>query len=99
MSGIKSPPVFEPKEDNDYASWKNDVEVWQCFTKEEPKRQGPAVYLSLKGKAREAVRAISVNDLKGDDGVQVILQKLDKVFQSDETARAYHAFKEFVYRV
>ena len=96
MSGIKAPPVFNPDEDDDYASWKNDVEVWQCYTKEEPKRQGPAVYLSLKGKAREAVRGLSVASLRENNGVEVILNKLDEVFQSDETTRAYHAFKEFV---
>ena len=73
MSSIKAPPIFNPDEDDDYESWKNDVEVWQAFTKEEPKRQGPAVYLSLKGKAREAVRGIPVNDLKKDEGVDVVL--------------------------
>ena len=96
MSSIKSPPIFNPDEDDDYASWKNDVEVWQAFTKEDAKRHGPAVYLSLKGKAREAVRGIAINDLKGDNGVKVILEVLDSVFLSDLTTRAYHAFKEFV---
>ena len=60
MSNIKSPPIFNPDEDDNYCAWKNDVEVWQAFTKEEAKRQGPAVYLSLKGRAREAVRGISM---------------------------------------
>ena len=49
--------------------------------------------MSLKGKA---VRGLSVASLQEDNGVQVILNKLDEVFQSDETTRAYHAFKEFV---
>ena len=96
MSNIKPPPIFNPDEDDDYCAWKNDVEVWQAFTKEEAKRQGPAVYLSLKGRAREAVRGISINDLKKDDGVDEIIRILDEIFQSDETTRAYHAFKEYV---
>ena len=45
MSNIKSLPISNPDEDDDYCAWKNDAEVWQAFTKEEPKRQGPAVYL------------------------------------------------------
>ena len=57
------------------------------------KRQWPTVYLSLKGRAREAARGISINDLKKDDGVEEILRILDEIFQ---TTRAYHAFKDYV---
>ena len=45
MSIIKSPYIFNPDEDDDYCAWKNHAEVWQAYTKEEPKRQGPGVYL------------------------------------------------------
>ena len=74
-------------------TWKNDVEVWQAFAKEKPRQQGPAVYLSLKGRAREAVRGISINDLK-KDGVGEIIRVLDEIFQSHETTQAYHAFTD-----
>ena len=60
------------------------------------KRQWPTVYLSLKGRAREAVRGISINDLKKDDGVEEIIRILDEIFQGDETTRPYHAFKDYV---
>ena len=60
------------------------------------KRQWPTVYLSLKERAREAVRGISINDLKKDDGVEEIIRILDEIFQGDETTRAYHAFKDYV---
>ena len=36
------------------------IKVWQAFAQEEPKQQGPVVYLSLKGRAREAVRGMSI---------------------------------------
>ena len=58
MSNIKLPLIFNLNEDDNYCAWKNNVEVWQTFTKEEPRQQGPAVYLLLKGRAREAVRGI-----------------------------------------
>ena len=48
MINIKSPQILNPDEDDNYCAWKNDLEVWQAFTKDEPKRQGPAVYLLLK---------------------------------------------------
>ena len=45
MSYIKLFPIFKSDDDHDYCDWKN-VEIWQSFTKEEPKRQGPAMYSS-----------------------------------------------------
>ena len=62
MSGIKCPPVFCSEEDDDYRTWKSDVEVWQLYTKEDKCRQGPAVY--LMGKARGAVQGMSKDNLK-----------------------------------
>ena len=47
---LKAPTVFQ--EDEDYLGWKDDVEIWQMFTSLEKKKQGPAVYLSLTGRAR-----------------------------------------------
>ena len=96
MSNIKSPPIFNPDEDGDYCGWKNDVEVWQAFTREEPKRQGPAVYLLLKRRVREAARGLSINDLKKDEVVKEIIRILYEIFQSGETTRVYHAFKDYV---
>ena len=96
MSGIKCPPVFCSEEDDDYRTWKSDVEVWQLYTKEDKCRQGPAVYLSLKGKAGDAVRGMSKDDLKKDNGFDLILAELDKVFEADNVTRAYCTFKDFV---
>ena len=56
MSNIKAPPIFNPVEDDSYCAWENGVYVWQAFTKEESKSQGPAVFLFLKGRARETAR-------------------------------------------
>ena len=96
MSEIRCSPVFCPEEDEDYRMWKSDVEVWQLYTKEDKCRQGPAVYLSLKGKARDAVRGMSKDDLKKDNGFDLILAELDKVFAADNVTRAYCALKDFV---
>ena len=52
--------------------------------------------MSLKERAKEAGKEISIDDLKKNNGVEEIIRILDEIFQSDETARAYHAFKEHV---
>ena len=44
---LKAPPVF--KNDDDYISWKNDIEVWQIFRDVEAKKRRPVAYLSFTG--------------------------------------------------
>ena len=92
-SNIEAPPVL--KEEDDFLSWKNDIEVWQLFTDMEAEKQGPAVYLTLTGRAREGVCGLLPADLGKNDGLKKILDKLDSIFLQDANTRAYLAFKEF----
>ena len=96
MTSLKQPPVFNPDGGDNYADWKNDLEVW-CMLTDGKINQGPAVYLSLQGDARDAVRPIPKEDLKGDDAIQKILAELDKVYLKDQTTRAFNAIKAFVH--
>lgn len=93
QSTLKTPPVLV--DETTYAEWKNDVQIWQLFTDLAKKKQGPAVYLSLTGHARECVRDLTPAVIGGDDGVQAITDKLDTLFLQDENTLAYIAFKEF----
>ena len=52
-----------------------EIDVWQGFTKEVEAKQGPAIFLSLEGKAREAVPAL----IKSKDEVKEIIKVLDKL--------------------
>ena len=56
---------------------------------------GPAVYLTLTGRAREAVRDLKPADIGKETGLDEIIVKLDAVYLKDENTRAYVAFKEF----
>ena len=96
MSNIKLPLIFSLDEDDDCCAWKNDVEAWQAFNKEEPEWHRPAVYLLLNGRARKTVRGISITKLMKGNGVEEIIKILDEIFQIEEAARAYHAFKDYV---
>ena len=96
MSSLRHPPIFNPNGGDSYSDWKRDVEVWRNYTVDIKKRQGPAVYLSLEGDAREAIRAIAIEDLTKDDGFETIIKELDEVFLKDETTRAFCAVKDFV---
>ena len=50
----------------------------------------------LNGRARKTVRGISITKLMKGNGVEEIIKILDEIFQTEEAARAYHAFKDYV---
>ena len=92
-TNVKMPPRLEAEDT--YLEWTNDLKIWQLFTDLEIERQGPAVYLSLTGRARECVRDLTPEQISSKEGVQHITNKLDAVFKKDQNTRAYIAFKEF----
>ena len=81
-SQIKALPVFN--EEEDYLHWKNDLEAWKLSTDTEKKKMGPAVYLMLTGRAREAVRDLKPTDIGKGTGLDEIIVKLDAVYLKDE---------------
>ena len=57
--------------------WKKELQIWYMFTDLEKKRQGPAIFLTLKGKARETLLAeIKPTDMSKDNDVDVRLRSL-----------------------
>ena len=54
MSGnVKQPPLM--RDDLSYDGWKKELDIWSDFTDLDANRKGGALFLTLKGKAREAV--------------------------------------------
>ena len=92
-NSLKSPPVL--KDEDDYTNWKQDLEIWQLYTDLDKKKQGPAVYLCLSGKAKECVRDVTKEDLSSDAGVSKIVTKLDTLFEKDVNTQTFLAFHEF----
>ena len=92
---MKEPPVFNPDGGDSYSNWKNDVQVWSLLCSDK-KKVGPAVYISLKGGAKDAVRSIAIDDLAKAEGIDLILKELDKIYLKDETTLAFCAIKNFV---
>ncbi|KAK9518554.1 hypothetical protein VZT92_023859 [Zoarces viviparus] len=86
----KVPPPFDEKKS--YESWKNEVEIWRLVTDLEKKKQALAVALSLTGRARDSALEIAAVDLNDDEGMNVLLTKLDAVFLKEETDRQYEAY-------
>ena len=67
-SNLKTPPILEDEEH--YRVWKQDLSNWQLFTELEKVKQGPAVYLILKGNAREGVRGLKPEEVGAVGGIK-----------------------------
>ena len=94
-SKLKAPPLFD-SEAGSYERWKEDLAIWQMLSDLTRPKQAQYLYLSLKGKAKEALGDIKAVDLQeNEEGVKYITDKLDQVFLKDENTRAFYAFQEF----
>ena len=73
--------------------YKKEIKIWQVLTDLPAKKQGPSLYLSLKGKARET--ALEIDEIKKETGVQKILEPLEKLYLQDTNQSAYLAYQKF----
>ena len=90
---IKAPPAL--REDVPYENWKKEINIWQRFTTLEKKKQGLAIFLSLEGKAREAVLELEIDEMNEDDGVKKVLAQLDKLYLKDKLQLSFQAYDNF----
>ena len=90
---IRTPPAL--REDIPFENWKKEISIWQRFTTLSPRKQALAIFLSLTGKAREAVLELDIDTLNTDDGVDRVLEQLDKLYLKDKLQLAYQAYDNF----
>ena len=94
QSNFKNPPSLESSPSFD--SWENELKLWVLVTDLKKEKQGPAVVLSLSGKAREAALEIPSSELVKDDGVPKIVSRLASIYRKDTVDTAYEAFENFI---
>ena len=76
-----------------YSSWKRKILVWQCGVTLDATKQGSRVVQALEGKALEFATRIALAKIKSENGVELVLQELDKHFKKDETQIAFIAIE------
>ena len=91
--GIKAPPALSKS--TSYETWLKELEIWQAFTDLSIEKQGPAIFLTLEGKAREAALELEVKNISGKEGVKNITTKLDTLYKKDIAQVAYEAYDKF----
>ena len=71
------------------------LEVWSQFTSLPKEKKGMAVFLTLKGADQEAVLELDTNEITGENGLENVIARLDKLYLKDETLQKYKAFEKF----
>ena len=87
-----APPTLEPEK---YSSWKKEMKFWEMATPLEKTKRGATVFLSLTGKAREAILEMNPDDLEKDDGMTTLYAELDKLFKVDTNQATFAAYEKF----
>ena len=65
------------------------------MTNLEKKQQGLVIYLSLPDKIRNSCRDVTVSKLNKDDGLNLLINKLEKLYVKDSKASAYLPYEKF----
>ena len=87
------PPVFT--EDISWLDYKKELKIWQALTDLSAMKQDPSLYLSLTGKAKEAVLELNIDFICKEDDLEKILERLDKLYLQDINQSTYLAYQEF----
>ena len=69
--------------------------LWEMATSIEKKKRAPTVFLTLEGKAREAVLEMDLPTLNEDNGMTLMYEKLDTLFKEDTNQSAFIAYETF----
>ena len=90
----RDPPTFT--KDMTFDDYKKDVEIWKACTDLAVDKQGPILYLSLQGTARDIVRAnVPLAEMSKNEGIQTILTSLKSAYSKSKADDAFDAFDEF----
>lgn len=89
-------PVMSPNQP--YSDWKKKLQIWQVTNtnmKVDKKIQAGILFESLEGTASETVLSeMSVAQITAEDGVENIINTLDRFFLGNETQKAFNAIDD-----
>ena len=75
-----------------FNQWKRDIRLWCSVTKVAASKKATVIYLTaLKGKARTATQHILEETLQSAQGLNILIETLDKVFLPSKPMRLFNA--------
>lgn len=78
-----------------YSDWVRMVNIWTKFTDLNKTKQGPAVVMSLSGKALESILELEDGVISSENGVKKILDKIDTIYKKDELHEKFLDLESF----
>ena len=86
------PPVLEIG--GDYEDWRTSVYTWRDVTDVPQNQQALEIFLRLRGEAKDALLGLTLSEINRDDGVIILLEKLDKFFRGTKTLQRFSAIEK-----
>lgn len=87
----KPPKLAECK---DYEQFQQLISIWQIATDLPKEKQGAALLLSLDGEAQRAALRVQEDELKQPDGINKVLNELDRFYLKDKTTEKFRALED-----
>ena len=78
-----------------YADWVRLISLWSKLTDLDNTKRGPAIVMSLSGKALETVLELTDLEISADDGPTRIISRLDNIFKKDDLTSKFSDFESF----
>ena len=92
MGGDKVPVL---KDGVSYSDWKKRVNIWQLGTDTKAEARAVKLVMNMSGKPEEVAIQIAPTKLGAENGVAVLLEELDKLFEEDKTLSIFAAIDNF----
>ena len=97
LSNEPKVPKLDP-DGHGLSTWKRDVNLWNTVTRIPLHFRATHVYLdALEGKAKLAAEQISQEDLQSNNGVEILIQALEKRFLPKKPMRIFNAYNNLRY--
>ena len=89
----KAPPKLSVSKS--YNDWVKLINIWLALTPLEKTKQGPALILSLEGKAQEVALQLDANEISAENGAQNVINKLNSLYKKDALIEKFNDVESY----
>lgn len=90
--GGGDPPVL--KDGDSYSQYRRDILIWQLSTPLASTKQAARAILMMHGKVREHASRMEIDELKKENGLEILIGELDGYFKKDSTQELFLAIEK-----